>query len=244
MERVLMLLAAFVAGGIWGAAANTLKMFPFSQVKSLQTSVVGFPEPVSLPGFREREDVFTAFGQPADIVMMGDSLTSIAEWGEMLPGRRIANRGIAGDIVPGMLLRAASARSVNARRIFIMGGINDINIGRPIDKVIADYLALADALGAGDPSRLTIQSTLPVALTYPGVLVSLTEANARIARLNAALQAHAKSRGYGYLDLVPHLSEPAQQGVLSAAYTTDGVHLNAKGYRRWVEALVPVLPPP
>ena len=243
MERVLLLLTAFVAGGIWGATASTLKLFPYAQVKSLQPSVSGFPDPVSLPGYREREDVFTAFGQPADIVMMGDSLTSIAEWGDMLPGRRIANRGIAGDVVSGMLLRADSARSVNARRIFIMGGINDINIGRPVAAVIADYVALSDALGVADPSRLTIHSTLPVGNTYPGVLVSLDEANSRVARLNDALRTHAKLRGYGYLDLVPLLSETSQPGVLAAAYTTDGVHLNARGYRRWVEAQVAVLPP-
>ena len=239
MERLLLLVAAFLAGGVWGAAAISWKLFPYAQVKAMEPGLLGIPDPTRLGGYRERQGIFTAFGTPADIVMAGDSLTSIAEWAEMLPGYRVVNRGIAGDALPGMMLRASTIRQ-SGSHVFLMTGINDIIRERPITEIIAEHGALCDALAA--TGALSVQSVLPVAADYRGTLLPAT-VNGRVAQLNEAIKAQASAHGYRYLDLVPALSEPGQPGVLAAAYSSDGLHINAAGYRRWLDALKPNLPP-
>ncbi len=51
----------------------------------------------------------------ADIVMLGDSLTAEADWRELLPGRDVVNRGVAGRrrtmSPPGLTRFCASARA-------------------------------------------------------------------------------------------------------------------------------------
>jgi len=53
----------------------------------------------------EKKSFFETFGSRAAVVMIGDSLTDGAEWGEMFPGTAVVNRGVDGDTTAGVLRR-------------------------------------------------------------------------------------------------------------------------------------------
>jgi lysophospholipase L1-like esterase len=61
------------------------------------------------------------------------------------------------------------------------------------------------------------------------------ERNATIREINAALAAHATGEGYVFEDLHPVLADG--DGFLRGDVTSDGVHLNAKGYAAVIQRL-------
>jgi lysophospholipase L1-like esterase len=66
--------------------------------------------------------------------------------------------------------------------------------------------------------------------------------NERIAAFNARLRALAERRGARFLDVNPALADA--RGQLDRRLTLDGVHVTGEGYRRWAEALRPLLVAP
>ena len=240
--RLVMLLIGLLTGMVFGASVGAVSWMSPVQLKALKVLMNGEPDPTALPGYRELVDQFSNFAGPADLVMFGDSITALGEWPELLPGLRIANRGIGGDVLQGMLKRmnvfgkGQPAQPGSGKpRVFVMAGINDIMMGRPVDAVISDYQKLADGLaGIGE---LTIQSTLPIAAVFKG-FYGATETNKRVGLVNEAMRQYAAKRGYRFLDLGTGMSEA---NVLGASYTIDGIHLTAKGYLQWRDALQAVL---
>ena len=63
--------------------------------------------------------------------------------------------------------------------------------------------------------------------------------NERIRSANLGVRALAEARGGTYLDLNGDITDGA--GRLKEAYTFDGMHMYAEGYRKVFEALLPVL---
>ena len=52
--------------------------------------------------YQNKISFFKVNGSRADIVMIGDSITDYAEWSELFPNKKIANRGIGGDTTKGV----------------------------------------------------------------------------------------------------------------------------------------------
>ena len=63
-----------------------------------------------------RAPILAAFPPKGRIAMVGDSLTEFAPWSGMFPDEDIANYGISGDTVDGVLARARRAFSRATRR--------------------------------------------------------------------------------------------------------------------------------
>jgi lysophospholipase L1-like esterase len=180
-----------------------------------------------------RKSFFESHGQGIyDVVFVGDSLTSNAEWNELFPGLKIANRGIAGDDTAGLLDRLDSIVSTGASKAFLMTGINDLRRGVEANEVFSAYVRISDALlNAG--MRVYIQSTL-----YGADDRSLAVAG-QVTALNAQLRALADERDALYfVDLNASL---AQDEILDPAYTSDGLHLNGTAYGIWRDALKPFI---
>src|SRR6185369_6092309 len=95
----------------WGYVAAKLDVFPGPQLRALAAGVrttTQTPQAAAQVSqrdsyWREKVSFFTTFGRHADVVMVGDSITDGADWGEMFPGVSIANRGIDGDTTDGVL---------------------------------------------------------------------------------------------------------------------------------------------
>jgi hypothetical protein len=163
------------------------------------------------------------------VMLSGDSITVL--WPASLWPQQTTNYGLG-------YLTACTAATwrypgwIRADTIYIHIGVNDVQLD---GKTGAQTWACLDAMRAVILARwpaatVTIVSTLGVG----NGVVNCAAKNAALADLRALIAAS----GYAYVDTWAAMSEAAACGtVLRAAYTLDGVHLNAAGYAAWAAAL-------
>lgn len=168
----------------------------------------------------------------AAIVMLGDSITEAGPWEELTGCRSLVNRGIGGDTTGGVLARLEGVVKLTPRAVFLMIGVNDVTLGVPPGQTIANYRAILDRLEAANV-RTFATFVLPVAKSFGRASV-----NASIARLNEAIAASLPDRPHATaLDLRPLMR--TSDGLLREDLTYDGLHLTAKGYGIWRDAIAP-----
>lgn len=169
-------------------------------------------------------------------LFIGDSLTEWFDLGKHFPDVRIINEGIAGDTSYGVLERLDSIMGIEADKIFLMIGINDVFNGFQKDDIIENQeLIIEQILTHINGTELIVQSLLPVnesMLGSPGYL------NKVIRYINKELKAHCEARKLRYLDLYPAFLEGNE---MKREYTTDGGHLSPAGYSHWAEKLQQLL---
>ena len=97
-----------------------------------------------------------------DIVMLGNSLTDGAEWNELLDNRHVKNRGIVGDIVQGYIDRLEPILKGQPKKIFILGGVNDISHDVSGDSIARAMERLIVLIKTRSPrTKIYLQSMLP-----------------------------------------------------------------------------------
>lgn len=167
----------------------------------------------------------------ADIVMLGDSLTAEADWQELLPGRDVVNRGVAGQTTDEIAARADDVLRLRPRVVFVMAGTNDLMEGKTPDQIVHAYAQILDRLqGAG---IVVVQPVVHVAKDRGALGLQrfwYNRRNDQIAALNTKLRDLATKRGLQFVDLNAEL---APTGVLPDEATTDGTHLRAASYLLW-----------
>jgi len=214
----------------WGYLAGIGKVFPSVQIEAVKKYFIAAPEETPQPSayWLEKSSFFDTFGAHASVVMIGDSLTDGAEWGEMFPGTAIANRGIDGDTTGGVLKRMEGIKSVHARKAFLMIGINDFGKeNRSVDVVFGDYAKIVSQLEKSG-MKVFIQSTLLCNEAKAG-WISCAAIQGKILELNRRLAALA-SGNVAFVDVNAGL---VGEGGLKSDLTYDGVHLNGEGYLVW-----------
>lgn len=206
-------------------------------VLSLIVNVVGAcklatrpPPPPPEPDQRgSRATLFRVLASPADLVLLGDSLTDWGEWHELLQ-RSVVNRGIAGDTTEDVRARLGAVVRATPKTIALMVGVNDLLRGGTVEGTTDGVLAIVGEIRAKLPgTRLIVQSVLPIRV--PGD----EEVNGWIAQVNARLAAGAAAGGYDYLDVARAVR--AADGALDQRFTTDGLHLSGEGYQAWAKVL-------
>jgi lysophospholipase L1-like esterase len=160
------------------------------------------------------------------IVMLGDSITYRTNWQMMLKNYNIQNMGINGDTVKDILNRSDDVQP-DAKKVFIMAGINDIAKGYSVKSIFAIYKQLVKKLQKKG-LKVYIQSTL-----YTGDRIDPSY-NKKVKRLNALLRKYARENDIRFIDLNRYLS---RKGSLKRKYTNDEVHLNRYGYSLWVNVI-------
>ena len=180
-----------------------------------------------------RRDVFALSKlKMAPVVMLGDSLTEAAPWTELTGCLHLVNRGIGGDTSRGVLARLNEVIALRPRAVFLMVGVNDIsrNIGKAES---ADNLrAILDRLDRAG-IRSFASYVLPVAASYPKKQV-----NRSIGALNEAFaKVFGEHPGIEVIDIRPLLR--GSDGYLREDLSYDGLHLDAKGYALWRDAIAP-----
>jgi len=173
-----------------------------------------------------RKDFFDKFVREADVVMIGDSITEFAEWSDMFPGIRIANRGIGGETTEGVLKRIPGIHAVNAKKAFLMLGINDLSSNKSDPKRVFERYSHIVKLLLARNMRVYVQSTIlcnprkakPCAAVLPK-LKTLNNSLSRLAAPNVI-----------FIDLNAELSD---ETGLKDEFTDDGVHINSAGYAAW-----------
>jgi lysophospholipase L1-like esterase len=131
-----------------------------------------------------------------NVVLLGDSITEGFEVHKYLPGRRVLNRGIGADII-GNDLPATDPRGVLRRldssvfdcaatEVFLMIGINDLNMGHTVNQLEAGYRELLTKIKAGAPRlRVHVQSVLPTRGDHARQNAPVREVNSRLRQLAA-----------------------------------------------------------
>lgn len=169
------------------------------------------------------------------IIFLGDSQIEYADWNELLERDDVLNRGIAGDVVPGLIGRVEEVCRHQPTKIFIEIGTNDLSMGAPVSEIMADYEQLITEIERRVSTEIYINSVLPVQ-DLPGENYQ----NSEILSLNRLLKEFCSKKSLNYIDLTPTFTDD-NSGNLKAEYTHDGLHLNANGYLEWKRILTPFL---
>lgn len=184
----------------------------------------------------EREAEAVAVNPPKRLtVLAGDSL-SLWFPPDLLPtGRTWLNQGISGETSSGLLKRLKALDMTEPETVFIMIGINDLIRGIDDQTLLNNYREIVRDLRWVHPdTQIVVQSILPHSAeqaTWEGRARLLAIPNSRIRQLNRELEAIAIAEGAFYLNLHPLFTD--DRGNLRPELSTDGLHLNDRGYLVW-----------
>ena len=225
-QLVIAVCVSIIFSFLYGVITVQYKIPPFDQLRAIKQLVS--PSPSYSDYFYIKKSFFEQLGgHQYDVVFIGDSITDYAEWEDLFPSQKIANRGIAGDRTDGVLKRMDSIYSTNAKKAFIMIGTNDIAVGTEVDDIVENYKSIIRNLVAHG-MQTYVQSTI-LAGSHEA------ERNQKIMALNDQLKRMADdNKSFTYIDLNTSL---ARDSVLDTKYSRDGIHLNGSGYAVWKDMI-------
>lgn len=181
------------------------------------------------------------------IIFIGNSITEKGRnWTEKFNIPYIQNRGISGDLTDGVLKRLNEIVYFTPKAVFILIGVNDLfNMhhdeagGRfKYDKIVpsTDYigkniLKISKRIHQKSPeTKIYVRTVLPTRRAY------LKE---DILALNVIIKNNESKGYYKVVDLYCQFVD--EYGNLIKGLTVDGVHLNDKGYEKWVTIEKPII---
>ena len=167
-------------------------------------------------------------GRENAIVFFGNSITNMFEWSEALGNDpRVLNRGVSGAMTVELLENTDIVTSLHPTKVFIGIGTNDL--GNPElcspDSVAARITAIVKRIRRESPqTEVYVQSILP---SDNGIrtLDAIRDTNAKV-------KPQVEESGAVYIDLYDLLS-----GIVSKDISYDGLHLSARGYALWLDAI-------
>jgi lysophospholipase L1-like esterase len=172
---------------------------------------------------------------PGQIMFLGNSITEGGKWAELTGIKSVINRGIGGDITFGVLQRMDDVIQRKPSKIFILIGINDIGKDIP-DEVIADNCRkIVEQIKKESPSTtIYLQSILPVNPLVKKFPQHYNKED-RIVHTNQLLREMASNASVKFINLFPLFLN--QQQRMDEKFTFDGLHINADGYKLWIQFL-------
>lgn len=189
----------------------------------------------------EKEANAIADKSPSQLsILAGDSITLGFPQQWLPAGSTWLNQGVSGDTSAGLLKRLDLFGQTLPDRIFIMIGINDLLRGFENEIVLSNHRDIIHQLQREHPdAKIVVQSILPhatsEAASWEGRDRLKNVTNARIRYLNTRLQAIAQETGVYYLNLYPLFAD--EERKLDPKLSTDGLHLNERGYLVWRSAM-------
>jgi lysophospholipase L1-like esterase len=169
------------------------------------------------------------------IIFLGNSITEGGNWAELTGDKTVINRGIGGDVTFGVLQRLEEITQRKPSKLFILIGINDIGNDIPDLKIADNYRKIIEYCQAKTPETIIyIQSVLPVNPTYPK-FPQHYDKESHVIHTNELLKQLSEKYECKFINLFPVMMDGQQR--LNKNYTTDGLHLNAKGYTTWIDYL-------
>lgn len=196
------------------------------------------------------------------VVFMGDSITDFWNLEESFPGKPYVNRGIGGQTTPQMLVRMyPDVIELKPAAMVVLAGTNDIarNTGPETAEMIQQNIMAMTELAQNHGIKVVLCSVLPVSdYPYqrsqnappapaggrggpPRIPVKMTDSHPAgdILKLNAWMKDYAAKAGAVYVDYFSVTVD--ERGWLKDAYSADGLHPNAEGYKAMTAALVPAI---
>lgn len=169
-----------------------------------------------------------------DIVFLGNSITEGGDdWGAKLGIPQVRNRGIAGDVTDGVLKRLDEITFFKPKAVFVLIGINDLfngyyQKGIPSAAYVGNNIIhILETIHRQSPrTKIYAQTILPTAQVFM---------QEPITTVNAMILAREKKNVFEVIDL--HAAFVDERGLMKKELTTDGTHLNEKGYAVWVDLI-------
>jgi lysophospholipase L1-like esterase len=189
------------------------------------------------PGaYQLKVDQFRAYkDSKKDIIFLGNSITAGTDWNELLEMPNVKNRGISGDITFGILERLDEVIEGQPAKVFVLIGINDISRNIPDSVIIQNYQKIISRIKRGSPStKIYFHTLLPTNSSF-GKFKNHYNKEDHILWINKALKELANREKITLIDLYPVFLD--KENNLEKAYTHDGLHLNASGYKKWSDVL-------
>lgn len=186
-----------------------------------------------------------------DVYFAGDSITRrwgatdypdfLANWKANFHGWNAAHFGWGGDTVQNILWRLTNGEldRVNPKVIVVMAGTNNIGGRLPAD---GEDARAGEIVGGLKAILVVCRGKAPDAVV---ILMSVTPRNDNpraksvIDKVNAELERLADGKKVRYLNINDKLADT--DGKLLDGMSPDRLHLSAKGYQVWADALKPVL---
>ena len=172
------------------------------------------------------------------IVFVGDSL--FGNWTDIqaaFPYRKIANRGIGGDVTRGTLFRLKEdVLDLNPKAIFLLIGTNDLSAHADTKGIINNITKIITQIKAHNYSLPVVICTIPPrnsleAPTKPGAVIDI---NTKITDMVK------NQKNISLIDLYKELANT--DGSPDKQYfTSDQLHLNPKGYKKLTSLCQPVI---
>ena len=164
-----------------------------------------------------------------EIVFIGNSITEQGEdWRLKVNNPKARNRGIEGDTSDGIIARLNEITFYKPEKLFLLIGINDL-FQNPyaVEKIYENILKTVDEINSKSPNtQIFVQTVLP---TTTENLIP------RIKELNILLENSAVGKPFDFINL--HQRFVMLDGKMNMDFSTDGVHLNEKGYEIWSEII-------
>ena len=188
-----------------------------------------------------------------DLYFQGDSITRrwgatdypelLAHWRETFHGWNAANFAWGGDSTQHILWRITDGEldGVDPKVIVLLAGTNNIGaIPAPkrsaaqAPEIARGVEAIVTAMQAKAPAAdVVLMGIFPRNDGGAATLELVNAINARLAEFAG------RAEGVRYLDINARLAD--SRGMLDERMSGDGLHLNARGYEVWAQALQPVL---
>ena len=186
--------------------------------------------------YDQRELLFERLStSPGDIVFLGNSITDGAEWSEIFENPRCKNRGISGDVIPGVLNRLETITKGRPAMVFLMIGTNDMARGVSNDSIVQGVRTVVQRIKAESPeTHIIVQSILPTNDCY-GLFTGHTKRWQDVPVINEMIRTMAIDEGVDYLDLYHPFA--TEEGKLNPHYSNDGLHLSGYGYKKWKDVI-------
>lgn len=192
------------------------------------------------PGFLNAHERFLERGkQPCQVLFLGDSITAgwarqQAIWDEAFGKYQPANFGIGGDRTQHVLWRIANGEldTIRPKVVVLMIGTNNGYL--PAEEIAKGTTACVAAIRAKLPeAKVLLLGIFPrSARADDAIRLKLKDVNATLAKL-------ADGDRVRYFEIWDQFLEP--DGTLTRETMPDLLHLSAKGYRAWADAITPVL---
>jgi lysophospholipase L1-like esterase len=168
------------------------------------------------------------------ILFVGSSSVRFWPTATAFPGKPIINRGFGGSEISDVIhFYDQVIKPYAPTKIFLYVGDNDIEHGKMADQVFEDYKELV-AIVQSDFPRVNL------------IFISIKPSKRRWDKWPLMVEANRLVREYseshpnlGYADLATPLLDA--DGNPRDVFIDDGLHLNARGYSLWHQALAPYL---
>jgi lysophospholipase L1-like esterase len=185
-----------------------------------------------------------------DVYFVGDSITRrwgatdypdfLANWKQNFFGWNAANFGWGGDTIQNILWRLHNGEldEVNPKIIVLMAGANNIGAAAPTG---GDEARIVDITKGLEAALDVCRKKAPDAVI---ILMGITPRNDKSAlipvinKINERMATIADGKKIRFLNINDKLAD--KEGKFLEGMSHDGLHLSAKGYQVWADALKPL----